>query len=158
MFSSSKKVKYFLNPVKKNKKKRRKKTNTGWRGMSFLSSFLPPIPFLPDLKGEGSNGGRGTNRRRKNKNLRLTAKGSSPTATIETRKQDFLPEEDLKNSGHNTCSGVRWGMRVSLGDMGIGRGRGGTGCRQYPGLGGLVVYMMPFGGPQRGPRSTPFFI
>lgn len=27
-------------------------------------------------------------------------------------------------------------MRVSLGDMGIGRGRGGTGCRQFPGLGG----------------------
>lgn len=100
--------------------------------------FIPaPYSLPPQFKRWGVKwGGRGTNWRRKNKNLRLTANGSSPTAAFETRKHNFLPKEDLKDSGHNTCSGVGWGMRVSLGDMGIGRGRGGTGCRQYPGLGG----------------------
>lgn len=89
--------------------------------------FFIPAPYSlppPVYKGEGSNGGRGTNQRRKNKNLRLTAKGSSETVTIETRKHDFLPKEDLKDSGHKTFSGVRWEHEAKPRSHGDGEGEG----------------------------------
>lgn len=96
----------------KKKRKEKRQTRDGAEQVSSLRS-CPLSPSSPSLKGEGSNEGRETTRRRKNKRLRLAGKTRGPL--WGGFRGQWAQKPSLGSDGN---------VGVSLGDMGIGRGGG----------------------------------